>query len=127
MAGMPPVATEEEVRFDRALPAEPESVGELRRRVTDFAKRMGADDMTVIDLSLAVSEAATNSVLHGFVGREPGTVRVTVEPREGLLEVWVRDDGRGMVPRSDSPGIGLGLPTISQLTSRFDVRDGPGG
>jgi PAS domain-containing protein len=32
-----------------------------------------------------------------------------------------------MRPRGDSPGLGLGLPTIAQLTTSFDIRDGPGG
>ena len=32
----------------------------------------------VVDLTLAVTEAVTNAVLHAFIGREPGTVRVQV-------------------------------------------------
>ena len=33
----------------------------------------------------------------------------------------VRDNGMGLVPRLDSPGLGLGLPLMAQLADRFDI------
>ena len=39
----------------------------------------------------------------------------------------VTDDGRGMQPRTDSPGLGLGLPTIGRLAALVDLREPPGG
>ena len=44
------------------------------------------------------------------------------------LVVVVRDWGAGMGPRLDSPGLGLGLPTIATLAASFDVEaaDGAG-
>jgi anti-sigma regulatory factor (Ser/Thr protein kinase) len=46
-------------------------------------------------------------------------VRVALAPRE--IEVLVEDDGTGMMPRTDSPGLGLGLPLIANLANRFDI------
>ena len=109
------------------LPAQPERVAEARRAVAAHATSLGAGDMTVADIALAVSEAATNAVVHAFVAVEPGTLSITVEALDGALRVSVVDDGTGMTPRPDSPGLGLGLPTIGQLTDSFDVREGPGG
>lgn len=109
------------------LPARPERVAEGRRAVADHVRKLGAGEMTVADVALAVSEAATNAVMHAFVDVEPGTVCIAVEPLHGALRVVVVDDGTGMTPRPDSPGLGLGLPTIGQLTESFDVREGPGG
>ena len=43
------------------------------------------------------------------------------------LTVVVTDDGRGMQPRADSPGLGLGLPTIGRLAALVDLREPPGG
>ena len=39
----------------------------------------------------------------------------------------VTDNGRGMQPRADSPGLGLGLPTIASLTTAMDMHAAPGG
>lgn len=80
---------------------------------------------------LAVSEAVTNAVVHAFrTAEEPGSVSVTVTvvPHE-RIEVTVRDDGMGLAPRDDSPGLGLGLPLISTLADETEHRepaDGPG-
>ena len=109
------------------LPARPERVAEARRAVAAHVEELGAGEMTVADIALAVSEAATNSVVHAYVHVEPGTLCIAVEPLNGALRVSVVDDGNGMTPRPDSPGLGLGLPTIGQLTESFDVREGPGG
>ena len=38
----------------------------------------------------------------------------------------IADDGRGMPPRSDSPGLGLGLPLISDLATSLEIADGDG-
>jgi serine/threonine-protein kinase RsbW/stage II sporulation protein AB (anti-sigma F factor) len=40
---------------------------------------------------------------------------------EGELLVAVRDEGRGMLPRPDSPGLGLGLSVIGRLSHRVEI------
>ena len=40
------------------------------------------------------------------------------------LSVVVRDEGRGVVPRADSPGLGLGLPLIATLTESLELGTG---
>ena len=73
-------------------------------------------------VELAVSEAATNVVQHAYADQvEPGTMTAGVETSDGCLIVTVSDKGRGMRPRPDSPGLGLGLPLISQMTHSFEV------
>jgi PAS domain S-box-containing protein len=109
------------------LPAREESVPALRRAVQEFATSRGADRSVLTDLSLALSEAATNAVIHGFFDREPGSVRVCVSVGVDEIVVVVSDDGRGMQPRPDSPGLGMGLPLIGQLTTHFDIGMPPGG
>ena len=39
----------------------------------------------------------------------------------------VCDAGRGMTPRPDSPGAGLGLPLVASIAQRFDVQARSGG
>jgi serine/threonine-protein kinase RsbW/stage II sporulation protein AB (anti-sigma F factor) len=115
------------VRAEWALPAEPGSVGVARAEVRRFAEEQGVAGTVVMDVALAVTEAVTNAVLHAFVGRAPGTVHVVAATGAGELTVVVSDDGRGMQPRADSPGLGLGLPTIGRLAAEVDLRVPPGG
>ena len=42
------------------------------------------------------------------------------------LTVVVSDHGRGIVPRPDSPGLGLGLPLIATLAESLELGTGPG-
>jgi anti-sigma regulatory factor (Ser/Thr protein kinase) len=38
------------------------------------------------------------------------------------VELVVTDDGHGMSPRPDSPGLGLGLPLIASLADKMEIR-----
>ena len=109
------------------LPAAPGTVGTIRNGVRDFARARGGSDALLVDLALAVTEAVTNSVVHAFIDREPGIVRTHIQAAADELVVVVTDNGRGMQPRPDSPGLGLGLPTIASLTTAMDMHAAPGG
>ena len=79
-------------------------------------------------IGLAVTEACSNVVVHAY--REhtsPGEMTVSIEQSNDGLRVYVADDGVGIVPRLDSPGLGLGIPLISQLTDGFELRSRPEG
>jgi serine/threonine-protein kinase RsbW len=109
----------------RAVPA---SVPELRRAVTTFAEGAGAGEDVLAALRLAVSEAVSNVVVHAYVeAEEPGAVRVTANVCGDSLCVTVSDQGRGMIPRPDSPGLGLGLPLIARTARSLEVRRGETG
>jgi serine/threonine-protein kinase RsbW/stage II sporulation protein AB (anti-sigma F factor) len=112
--------------FTGTWPAVPEAVADLRRHIETFARRAGAAPEALSSIKLAVSEAATNVVLHAYPSR-PGAVHVRAEHIGETLRVTVGDDGAGMLPRPDSPGLGLGLPLISQLVDSLDVRRRSGG
>lgn len=114
-------------RWELAVPAEPPNIAQIRGGVTDFASQHGAERSLVGEIALAVTEAATNAILHAFVDAPPGTVRAVAETGDGVIVVSVVDDGCGMMPRADSPGLGLGLPTIGQLTAGLDIRPGDDG
>src|SRR5689334_7784224 len=98
-------------RLHRRWPAVSESLGSMRRAVRAFAARCGVRDEPAV--TLAVSEAATNAIVHAFAGRDAGEIAVEAYCEQDHLCVIVADDGAGMKPRPDSPGIGLGLPLIA--------------
>jgi serine/threonine-protein kinase RsbW/stage II sporulation protein AB (anti-sigma F factor) len=109
-------------------PASAESVSELRQAVSDFACDHGVPEPSLTDIRLAVTEATTNAIMHAFRGQAPGTVTVSVIMRGAeWVEIRVSDNGSGMAPRDDSPGIGLGLPLIRHLADQFEHRRPPNG
>jgi serine/threonine-protein kinase RsbW len=105
--------------FELELPSEAASVATARSAAADLAVAVGAP---VADVKLAVSEAVGNAVLHAFRGRTPGKVRVSARADRARLFVTVADDGTGMRPNLQSPGLGLGLSLITKLAHdvRFD-------
>ena len=120
--------SEAAIGLDACFPANPPQVATIRRAVSDFALRSGAGRTTLIRIELAVSEAATNVVLHAYRSAGPaGHIHVTAALVDRALEVRVRDDGGGMAPRSDSPGMGLGLSLMAGESDHFAVRDADGG
>ncbi len=111
----------------RKVLAHANHIGPVRREAAAFARELGAFDPEGV--AVAVSEALTNAVVHAYVHTaEPGYVELVAESMPGGgLRIMVCDDGRGMTPRGDSPGAGLGLPLMASLADRFDVQPRPGG
>jgi serine/threonine-protein kinase RsbW/stage II sporulation protein AB (anti-sigma F factor) len=99
----------------------------MRREVAAFAQQSGLAEDAVGSVRLAVSEAATNAVVHGYRDSADGELKVAGYVADGELVVIVSDTGTGLAPRPDSPGLGLGMPLMASVTSRFRVVSrGPG-
>jgi anti-sigma regulatory factor (Ser/Thr protein kinase) len=110
------------VSFEATFPSDPPGVGALRREVAAFAERVGMDEEGIGSVKLAVSEAATNAVVHAYRDSESaGELRVRAFVDASELVVIVCDTGLGVAPRPDSPGLGLGMPLMATVTSRFRV------
>ena len=105
--------------------AVPEAVRSLRTAVCNFASAAGMEDPPLADARIALSEALTNAVVHGYRDVDaPGAVAVTATVDDGTMWLVVKDDGCGFKPRLDSPGLGLGLPMIAALADSFDILPG---
>jgi anti-sigma regulatory factor (Ser/Thr protein kinase) len=64
----------------------------------------------------------TNVVMHAYRdATTPGRIDMEAELYGDSLTVRVRDEGHGLKPRLDSPGLGLGLPLISQFATGSDI------
>jgi serine/threonine-protein kinase RsbW/stage II sporulation protein AB (anti-sigma F factor) len=116
---------ESQVELD--LIAAPEHVSVARRAIAQVAESANLDAGQRSSVALAVSEACSNVVVHAYAGTTPGELNVRAQADDGRLTVVVGDRGKGMCPRSDSPGIGLGLPLMASLCSTLEVRERPGG
>ncbi len=104
-----------------------ENVGPLRHAVVELARVAGASDDLRVDLALAVGEACANVVVHAYPPGDVGSLIVEAEVEGDEITVTVSDQGSGMIPRPDSPGLGLGLPLIANLADRLEIGDGPDG
>ena len=96
---------------------------QARRAVVDWAQKHVEDRAILSDIALAITEATTNVVLHAYRDRPvPGSINITAERLDDHLCLYVLDEGSGLAPRVDSPGLGLGLGLIAQVADSADVR-----
>jgi serine/threonine-protein kinase RsbW len=109
-----------------SYPAVPDSIPRVREELTDFAQSAGATAEKLDAVRLAVSEAATNIVVHAYDG-PPGEIRVSARVRQDDFLIEVSDDGLGLRPRIDGRGLGLGLALISQVADGFAIAARQGG
>lgn len=111
-------------RYEMRVTADASRVGDLRKAVVAFAEELGFDDTNPI--ALAVSEAMTNVVVHAYRDTDVGDMRIIACDKPDRLVVVVRDYGAGMLPRADSPGLGLGLPLISTMADDLQIEAAEG-
>lgn len=102
------------------LPARAENVAVVRHAIGGLGEALEVDDQTLADVKLAVTEACTNTVVHAYPDGD-GPLEVEVTLGDQRLLIVVRDEGRGIVPRTDSPGLGLGLPLIATLAEALEL------
>jgi anti-sigma regulatory factor (Ser/Thr protein kinase) len=106
------------------LPARAENVAVVRHALGGLGEALALHPQTLSDVKLAVTEACTNVVVHAY-GDGEGPMEVAASVDGDALRVTVRDEGMGIVPRPDSPGLGLGLPLIATLTESLELGKAP--
>jgi anti-sigma regulatory factor (Ser/Thr protein kinase) len=106
-------------RMELTLPAEPESLGYMRRALGRWLRVAGTDDAETYEILVACGEACANAVAHAYPAGEGSSYVVEAHRRDGAIEVEVRDFGRWRAPRVDSKGRGLRL--ISQLVDELVI------
>ena len=114
------------ISFEARFPGTPLGVRMLRREMAGIAKDCGMDVERIADVQLAVTEAATNAVIHAYAKAE-GELSVTAAMQDGELAIVVGDTGPGLVERRDSPGLGVGLSVIASVAERLKIVSHPGG
>ena len=106
----------------------------------DFIARVCApltiDSQTVFDLQLAVDEAATNVIRHGYAGVDPGSLMLELRPQPTRIVTILTDFGHPFEPTEahapdvnavlqDRPMTGFGLYFIYQtMDAPFACRAG---
>jgi serine/threonine-protein kinase RsbW len=96
--------------------------GEGRQAIREFAAPAQPTARALGAIEVCVSEAVTNVVMHAYRDMaSPGSIDMEAELDGDSLTVRVRDQGHGLEPRLDSPGLGLGLPLISQFSTGSEI------
>jgi serine/threonine-protein kinase RsbW len=109
------------------IPAKAEYITLVRLALSGLVGLRSLDEETVGDLKLAVTEACSNSVRHGYEDGNEGTVDVVYELKPDRLVVEVADDGPGydgLGDRRTEDGLeegGLGIAIIRAVSDEFEA------
>lgn len=109
----------------------------IRRYVQKRAKALGVGPAIVPDVVLAVDEAATNVIVHGYWGR-PGELEIEMDREGQSLIIRLRDEAEPFDPTQVQPPDvslppeeralgGLGIYMIRQVMDRVSHRILPHG
>ena len=101
--------------MELALPARAANIAVVRHAFGALGEVFAVDQQILANICLAVTEACTNVVVHAYPDGHEGPLEVFATLLKEKLVVVVRDEGPGIAPRADSPGLGLGLPLIASL------------
>jgi serine/threonine-protein kinase RsbW len=116
------------------IPARAEYITLCRLALTGIARVRDLPDEVLADLKLALTEAASNSVRHAYVGDEhAGNVEISYELLPDRLVIEVTDEGEGFdpaewegPPEELSEG-GLGIAIIRAIADEVEIGKQPGG
>ena len=91
----------------------------------------GVDEQTLYDLKLAVEEACTNVITHGYAGMNPGSLMLSIEVDVEKVILEITDFGHAFEPYEapmpdiqavlkDQPMSGFGLYLIYQTMDQVE-------
>lgn len=116
------------------IPARAEYITLCRLALTGIARVRDLSDEVLADLKLALTEAASNSVRHAYVGADhAGLVEISYELLPDRLVIEVTDEGEGFDPaEADGPPEelsegGLGIAIIRAIADEVEIGKQPDG
>jgi anti-sigma regulatory factor (Ser/Thr protein kinase) len=105
---------------DVRLPCAATTAADARHLVVDLCERYGVREDLVLDVALAVSEAAANAMAHAYPPGSFGDLDLWASVEHDWLTVVVRDYGDG--PAAVGPGDGgLGIGVMRALADSCDI------
>jgi serine/threonine-protein kinase RsbW len=110
--------------IELALEARAENIAIVRHVLGGLGEACEVSEEKLSDIRLAVTEACANVVVHAYPDDRTGQMEVVASMEQETLTVLVRDWGRGIGPRPDSPGLGLGLSLIAALAESVQLGHG---
>jgi len=90
------------VRFERVFPATLDTIGEIAGALEEILESAGMPGMDAARTQLAVEEAVTNMITHGYP-EGPGDLTIICETEPGMIRIIVADSGMLFDPTSIPP------------------------
>jgi len=120
-------------RYQITHAAELESLQKFRDFITACCEEHDIASETVLELKLAVDEACTNVIVHGYKGMDPGSIILSFRIEPDRILVQITDFGHVFEPASaPKPDVeaaledrkmgGLGLFLIYQTMDNIDYQ-----
>jgi len=120
-------------RYQMTRAAELESLSVFRQFISDCCSRHNVSEETVFDLKLAVDEACTNIIEHGYKGMDPGSIILSFRIEPDRILIQITDFGHVFEPAEpqkpdveaaldDGPLGGWGLYLIYQKMDNIDYQ-----
>ena len=100
--------------------AELDSLAPFRDFVDEVCREHGIDEDIAYDLKLAVDEACTNVVQHGYAGMNPGSIMLDMLVSDHEVEVRLTDFGHPFEP-SSAPKPDITLPLEERPAGGFGL------
>lgn len=116
-----------------SVPGRYDRLEQICEFVTDAARAAGLDETAINRCQLAVDEACTNIIEHGYEGEDRGEIEVICQPRPGELKITIHDHAPPFDPTAvpdpkldanlEELGIGgLGLYFMRQVMDAVEFR-----
>lgn len=107
-----------------------------RVAVAAFASQLDPTIEEIADIKTAVSEAVTNSIIHGYENK-PGYVRIFAGIKDNNIEIEIIDDGKGIeniqqamqplyTSKPELERSGMGFTIMENFMDHLEVESSPG-
>jgi anti-sigma regulatory factor (Ser/Thr protein kinase) len=96
--------------------ATPDQLSDIRAKLGDWLQATGIADDLAGDIVLVVNEACTNSIEHGYRGRDPGRMVVDVHARGRGISIRITDFGSWKLPDANPRVRGRGVPLMRAVS-----------
>ena len=123
--------------FTMFLDANLENEGFARSMVAAFCVKLNPSISEISDIKTAVSEAVTNSIVHGYAGKK-GQVMISVGLRGNMAQIIVADNGVGIAnieearqpfftTKAKEERSGMGFTLMESFMDSLEVKNNEGG
>ena len=111
--------------------------GFARVAVAAFVSQLDPTIDEITDVKTAVSEAVTNSIIHGYEGKEDGIIRIEAEIHDDEVKIAIIDKGNGIedigkameplyTSRPDLERSGMGFTVMETFMDDLEVQSEKG-
>jgi serine/threonine-protein kinase RsbW len=112
--------------------ADLKNLATIRSSVEDAARRINGSPEVVTDIMIAVNEAVTNIIVHGYK-KQPKIIEIELDKDEDRILVYIHDQAPRFDPTSvPAPNLasplenrslgGMGIPMMRRLTDEMVYR-----